>query len=100
MEWQLTLPEADNRLMEVDENGVVFVTYDYDGIDKKGGFWLNRLGDVKSFSNATIGSISSDGKLLWSQQTSAASKQSIPGIDKNIVAVLRSNTMSISDRNT
>src|SRR5690606_32715978 len=77
-----------------------FVTYDYDGIDKKGGFWLNRLGDVKSFSNATIGSISSAGKLLWSQQGSAASKQSIPGIDKNIVAVLRSNTMSISDRNT
>ena len=100
VEWQLTLPAADNRLLEVDEKGVVFVTYDYDGIDKKGGFWLNRLGDVKSFSNATIGSISSDGKLLWSQQGSAASKQSIPGIDKNIVAMLRSNTMSISDRNS
>ena len=100
VEWQLTLPAADNRLMEVDDNGVVFVTYDYDGIDKKGGFWLNRLGDVKSFSNATIGSISSDGKLLWSQPSSVQSRQSIPGIDKNIVAVLRSNTMSISDRST
>jgi len=86
--------------MEVDENGVVYVTYDYDGIDKKGGFWLNRLGDVKSFSNATIGSITPGGVLVWSQESSVQSKQSIPGIDKNIVAVLRSNTMSISDRST
>ncbi len=100
VEWQLTLPNADTRLLEVDENGVVFVTYDYDGIDKKGGFWTNRLGDVKSFSNATIGSISSEGKLLWSQPGTVQSRQSIPGIDKNIVAVLRSNTMSISDRAT
>lgn len=100
VDWQLTLPPADNRLLEVDDNGVVFVTYDYDGIEKNGGFWLNRLGDVKSFSNATIGSISSDGKLRWSQPSSVQSRQSVPGIDKNIVAVLRSNTMSISDRNT
>jgi len=100
VEWQLSLPPADNRLMEVDENGVVYVTYDYDGIDKKGGFWLNRLGDVKSFSNATIGSITPGGVLVWSQESSVQSKQSIPGIDKNIVAVLRSNTMSISDRST
>ncbi|MCW3110744.1 MAG: hypothetical protein JWQ09_5250 [Segetibacter sp.] len=100
VEWQLTLPNADNRLMEVDENGVVFVTYDYDGIEKKGGFWLNRLGDVKSFSNATMGSITSDGKLAWSQESTAQAKQSIPGIDKNVVAVLRLNTMSISDRAT
>lgn len=100
VEWQLTLPNADSRLMEVDENGVVFTTYDYDGIDKKGGFWLNRLGDVKSFSNATIGAVTPDGKLAWSQPGSLQSKQSIPGIDKNIVAVIRSNTMSISDRNT
>src|SRR5674476_87626 len=92
VEWQLSLPPADNRLMEVDENGVVYVTYDYDGIDKKGGFWLNRLGDVKSFSNATIGSITPGGVLAWSQESSVQSKQSIPGIDKNIVAVLRSNT--------
>ena len=100
IEWQLTLPPADTRLIEVDENGVVFVTYDYDGIDKQGGFWLNRLGDVKSFSNATIGSITPQGKLLWSQESSLQSKQSVPGIDKNIVAVLRSNTMSIVDRST
>jgi len=100
IEWQLPLPPADTRLIEVDENGVVFVTYDYDGIDKQGGFWLNRLGDVKSFSNATIGNITPQGKLLWSQESSLQSKQSIPGIDKNIVAVLRSNTMSISDRST
>jgi len=100
VEWQLTLPPADSRLLEVDEKGIVFVTYDYDGIDKKGGFWLNRLGDVKSFSNATIGSVTPDGRLAWSQQGSLQSKQSIPAIDKDIVAVVRSNTMSISDRNT
>ena len=100
VEWQLNLPSADNRLIEVDENGVAFVTYDYDGIDKKGGFWLNRLGDVKSFSNANTGSITPDGKLAWSQPSSVQSRQSIPGIDKSIVAVLRSNTMSICDRAT
>jgi len=100
VEWQLSLPPADARLLEVDENGIVFVTYNYDGITKEGGFWLNRLGDVKSFSNATIGSISPDGKLLWSKESSAQSRQSIPGIDKSIVAVLRSNTMSISDRSS
>jgi hypothetical protein len=100
IEWQLSLPPADTRLLEVDGNGVVFVTYDYDGISKEGGFWLNRLGDVKSFSNASIGCITPDGKLAWSKESSIQSKQSIPGIDKNIVAVLRSNTMSISDRNT
>ena len=100
VEWQLSLPNADNRLMEVDESGVVFVTYNYDGIGKEGGFWLNRLGDVKSFSNATEGSITPDGKLAWSHESSVQSKQSIPGIDKSIVAVLRSNTMSICDRAT
>src|SRR4051812_20500399 len=52
VEWQLALPAADTRLLEVDDNGVAYVTYDYDGVEKKGGFWLNRLGDVKSFSNA------------------------------------------------
>lgn len=100
VEWQLSLPPADTRLMEVDENGVVFVTYNYDGIGKEGGFWLNRLGDVKSFSNANIGCVTPDGKLAWSHESSIQSKQSIPGIDKSIVAVLRSNTMSISDRNS
>lgn len=100
VEWQLTLPEADSRLIEADEAGVVFVTYNYDGIDKKGGFWLNRLGDVKSFSNALTGSITPGGKLSWSRESSSQSKQSIPGIDKNIVAVMRSNTISISDRST
>ena len=98
--WQVTLPAADTRLIEVDENGVVFSNYDYDGIEKKGGFWLNRLGDVKSFSNAGIGSISPDGKLAWSQPSSLQTKLSIPGIDKSIVAVMRSNTMSISNRAT
>ncbi len=98
VEWQLTLPAADNRLLEADENGVAYVTYDYDGIDKKGGFWLNRLGDVKSFSNAQIGSVSAAGKLLWSHESSVQSKQSVPAIDKTIIAVLRSNTMSICDR--
>lgn len=100
VEWQLSLPPADARLLEVDENGVVFVTYNYDGITKDGGFWLNRLGDVKSFSNANIGSITADGKLAWIKASSAQSRQSIPGIDKSIVAVLRSNTMSISDRSS
>jgi hypothetical protein len=100
VEWQLSLPPADARLLEVDENGVVFVTYNYDGIGKDGGFWLNRLGDVKSFSNASIGSITPTGKLAWSKESSVQSRQSIPAIDKNIVAVLRSNTMSISDRST
>ena len=100
VDWQLTLPNADNRLIEIDDKGVAFVTYDYDGIDKKGGFWLNRLGDVKSFSNASTGCITNDGKLAWSNESSVQSKQSIPGIDKDVVAVLRSNTMSIRDRNT
>lgn len=98
--WQLTLPAADTRLIEVDESGVVFTSYDYDGIEKTGGFWLNRLGDVKSFSNAGIGSITPEGKLAWSQPSSLQAKLSIPGIDKTIVAVMRSNTMSISDRAT
>ena len=98
--WQLALPAADTRLMEVDENGVAFVTYDYDGIEKKGGFWINRLGDVKSFSNANTGSITPDGKLIWSHVSTAQAKQSLPAIDKNIIAVLHLNTMSISDRAT
>lgn len=100
VEWQLSLPESDSRLIEVDENGIAFVTYNYDGIEKTGSFWLNRLGDIKSFSNASIGCITTAGKLVWSQQSSVQSKQSIPGLDKNIVAVIRSNTMSILDRST
>jgi hypothetical protein len=100
VEWQLSLPETDTRLIEVDKDGIAYVTYNFDGIEKKGGFWLNRLGDIKSFSNAAIGSITTAGKLSWSHESSVQSKQSIPGLDKNIVAVLRSNTMSILDRET
>lgn len=100
IEWQLNLPEADTRLIAADESGVVYVSYNYDGIEKKGGFWINRLGDVKSFSNATTGNITANGKLSWSKESSMQSKQSIPGIDNNIIAVLRSNTMSITDRAT
>ncbi len=100
VEWQLTLPNTDTRLIEIDEAGIAYVTYDYDGIDKKGGFWTNRLGDVKSFSNANIGVVSLDGKLVWSHESSIQSKQSIPAIDKSIVAVLCSSTISICDRAT
>lgn len=37
---QFTLAAADTRLIEVDENGVVFTTYDYDGLEKKVAFGL------------------------------------------------------------
>ena len=52
------------------------------------------MGDVKSFSNAGIASITAYGKLAWSQPSSLQTKLSIPGIDKNIVAIMRFNTLS------
>ena len=100
VEWQLTLPETDTRLIEVDDNGIAYVTYNYDGIEKKGNFWINRLGDIKSFSNASIGCITTAGKLTCSQESTVQSKQSIPALDKSIIAILRSNTMCILDRFT
>lgn len=100
--WTVSLPEADARSLDVDANGVGFTSFSIIGYERgKGAAGALLWGEpsVKlDTTDARVGLLSSDGKLLWNIAVAEPSALSPPALGKDRVAVLGSKSLYLYQR--
>lgn len=100
--WALPLPWGEIRLLDVDAGNVAFTVYTPGSTVKDGQTSLTLFKGFKvdSFKDARFGLVTHNGELVWTADSSEASKLSPPTLAKDTIGVTRINTFALLDRKT
>jgi hypothetical protein len=102
--WSLELPPAAARQVAADDNGVAFTSFDLGNVDRSGAMASPLLGGELSakheFTNATVGLVDPQGKLLWSVPSAEQAKLAPPALSAQAVGVVGTKTFALYDRAT